>query len=303
MPTTAYAERIEQAARWRNAQHPVMKDDRSRWWQNRHVIAHVRTALTGDARKDWYAWAAEHYFPVPAERGLCLGSGRGGVERKAVDLGIARAMDGVDLAGDVLREAAETAERLGYRTVRYLTADLNAYEIPEGVYDVVIAREILHHLERLDEVLDRVVRALRPGGLLIAEEYVGPNRFRWRPLQAALAREILSAIPEERRRYAATGDVKREGAVLPGTLENDPTEAVRSEDILPLVRERFDRVDLRPAGGTLAQIVFDGIMHHFDEEDPRDVLFVRSVLATESALIRAGVLESDYVLFAARRRS
>ncbi len=300
--TIAYQERMDTAARWWNSQHDAIAADRSRWWQNRHVIAHVNEALTGDPAKVWYRWIAERFFPAPRERGLCLGSGVGGVERQAIDLGLARAMDGIDFAGEVLHRAQETADRAGYRTIRYIEGDLNTYPIPERAYDFVIAREILHHLDRLEEVLDRTFAALRPGGLLIAEEYVGPNRFRWRPRQMALARCILASIPEVSRVMAATGEVKREGGVVPGVLGNDPTEAVRSEDILPAVRQRFRILAERPAGGTIAQIVFDGIMHHFDADDEADARLVKSVLAAEGDLIRTGAIDSDYVLFVARRR-
>jgi SAM-dependent methyltransferase len=50
-------------------------------------------------------------------------------------------------------------------------ADLVADELPEEAFDVVHTRLLLEHLPQRDEVLDKLVSSLRPGGTLVVEDY------------------------------------------------------------------------------------------------------------------------------------
>jgi SAM-dependent methyltransferase len=49
--------------------------------------------------------------------------------------------------------------------------DVVADPTPEGPFDLIHARLLLEHLPAREEVLDRLVRALRPGGWLLIEDY------------------------------------------------------------------------------------------------------------------------------------
>lgn len=65
--------------------------------------------------------------------------------------------------------------------LRVIRHDIVHDPLPEDTYDLVHARLVLLHLpERLD-VLARLVRSLRPGGLLVLEEF----DCRWTPVLAA----------------------------------------------------------------------------------------------------------------------
>ncbi|MFF8414798.1 class I SAM-dependent methyltransferase [Streptomyces omiyaensis] len=52
-----------------------------------------------------------------------------------------------------------------------LAHDVVTDPLPESAYDVVVARLVLQHLPRRQDVLRRLVRALRPGGLLQVDEF------------------------------------------------------------------------------------------------------------------------------------
>jgi SAM-dependent methyltransferase len=49
--------------------------------------------------------------------------------------------------------------------------DVVADPLPDGQFDLIHARLVLEHLPRRDEVLDRLVGLLRPGGWLLTEDY------------------------------------------------------------------------------------------------------------------------------------
>jgi SAM-dependent methyltransferase len=62
-------------------------------------------------------------------------------------------------------------ESLGSATVEIRQGDLVAGDLPEAEFDVVHARLVLEHIPERDRVLDHLVRALRPGGALVVEDY------------------------------------------------------------------------------------------------------------------------------------
>lgn len=80
----------------------------------------------------------------------------------------------VDIAEGALKEAARRAAGSGLdKVIRYDLANLNAYKWPHSTYDLVVATGALHHLAELEGVLDGIVRCLKPGGVLFANEHIG----------------------------------------------------------------------------------------------------------------------------------
>jgi SAM-dependent methyltransferase len=62
-------------------------------------------------------------------------------------------------------------DRLAAEHVTVERHDVVADPTPEGPFDLIHARLLLEHLPGRDEVLDRLVGALRPGGWLLIEDY------------------------------------------------------------------------------------------------------------------------------------
>jgi 2-polyprenyl-3-methyl-5-hydroxy-6-metoxy-1,4-benzoquinol methylase len=62
-------------------------------------------------------------------------------------------------------------ESLRSATVDVRQGDLVAGDLPESEFDLVHARLVLEHIPERDQVLDHLVRALRPGGALVLEDY------------------------------------------------------------------------------------------------------------------------------------
>jgi SAM-dependent methyltransferase len=62
-------------------------------------------------------------------------------------------------------------ESLRSATVDVRQGDLVTGDLPESEFDLVHARLVLEHIPERDQVLDHLVRALRPGGALVLEDY------------------------------------------------------------------------------------------------------------------------------------
>jgi len=103
-----------------------------------------------------------------------------GTGNKVLDLGCRDGaltrhfVEGNDVTGvDVDTEALAAASALGIKTVSF---DFNTPDWPveSGTFDAVVAAEVIEHLYFPDQVLERIFRVLRSGGLLVGSV---PNAF------------------------------------------------------------------------------------------------------------------------------
>ncbi len=141
--------------------------------------------VTGDRHSYWVTWLRDNYFHGGfAGDALSLGCGEGHVDRILKDCGFTfRSFTGLDISPRAVERARELAtERGGLApTTTYATADLNADTLPANAFDFIYFFQSLHHIEQLEHVLGQCAAALRPGGLLMVNEFVGPSRFQWTP--------------------------------------------------------------------------------------------------------------------------
>ena len=96
------------------------------------------------------------------------------------------------------------------------------------------------------------------------------------------------------------------GTVKPSTIEEinavDPSEAIRSADILKLLPQYFDILEIRGYGGTLLQPLLNEIAGHFAEDDPCSMGYLQSFFDLEDQLIASGKLPHDCAIIVARRK-
>jgi len=118
-------------------------------------------ALTDWDHNSWYHRLLLAQVAPDAERVLDVGCGAGTLAR-AVAARVPR-VDGIDRSPAMI----ETAGRAAPANVTFHLADARTVELPHGGYDAVLSSSVLHHLD-LAEALPRMVRWLKPGGVLAA---------------------------------------------------------------------------------------------------------------------------------------
>jgi SAM-dependent methyltransferase len=278
--------------------------DRPSWLNSPTIGRHVNRLIGGDERFSWFDWFQMKYLPESqwGGRGLSLGCNHGLFERQIVKRGICSAMDGYDVSQRSIDIARKAAAEEGL-DLHYGVADVNALELPRNRYDLVVAAAAVHHFERLEAVFTRVHEALTPRGFFVFNEYVGPARFQWTDAQLRAINRLRDALPPELRRLpdgsVAPPVAKADLAAL---IREDPSESVRSDEIVPLAHEHFDVVEQRDYGGTILHMFFHQILANFDETRPEHVALIRMVCAAEQALIEEGILPSDFTVLVCRRR-
>jgi SAM-dependent methyltransferase len=272
-----------------------------RYWQSHPAtIRHINRLITGSEDETWLAFTKRRFVPEPGDRGLSLGCGHGWTERDSIRLDVCRTMEGYDLSEEALEVARSEAVAAGLDDrISYRQADLNVVELAPDSYDVVVAAQVLHHVNDLEHLLDQVKRSLRPDGVFVVQEYVGPARFQWLDKTELLMNRILETLPAEYRVDPFSGALKErlERARPEDIAAADPSESIRSDEIVALLESRFEVLYRADFGGTLLQFVLADIAANFDETDPRDAALLDLMSLFEEVLVAERVLPSDFAFF------
>lgn len=207
--------------------------------------------------------------PAPVEV-LEVGVGDGAVALALAGHGYA--VTALDESLDVPPHAAG-----GSGTVRWIESDFLAFH-GESAYGAVLFTRSLHHLAPLDRALDRAAEALRPGGLLVAEEFaydrVNLPTARWfYDLESVLiAVGVLRAEEESGAEGNPLGRWRREHAQEP--------PLATGHALLAAARERFELAPVEEA-----PYLYRYFCERMEESE-RGRRTAERILALETRLIR-----------------
>ncbi len=276
-----------------------------RGWADSPIVLEsvVGPRQSASPNRHWLLGLADE-IPLPkGGRWLSLGCGAAGTEIFAGRHGLFASLLAMDGSEGALAEGRKAASAENVPGLEFARADLNALDLPASEFDVALMNMSLHHVKNLEGTLGAVERALKPGGIFVVNEFVGPSQFQFTELQLAIADAVLAVLPDRWRMDLTTGKPKTRYARQPRSHWNvvDPSEAIRSDEIVGLLEARFEVVLRRDYGGTILHLALEHIVHNFDRSDERDVAAIRLMGLLEELLIRHGVLESDFTLMALRK--
>jgi ubiquinone/menaquinone biosynthesis C-methylase UbiE len=248
----------------------------------------------------WKQWVTRR-LGGPAQRSLELGCGSGTQSVDLFQLGVSRAIEGLDASEDRIREAEDLRRSLK-APGQFRAADANQIQLEPGRYDLIFSCHSFHHFLELEHIMGQVSQALTPGGAFVLEEFVGPTQFQWTDQQIDVTRTLLSLIPERYRffRWGAPKSIEGRPTVKE-VVAASPFESIRSSEIFPLFQRYFRIAVRKDLGGTIQHLLYNGIIHNFQTSDPEAEACIRSVCAVESALIDGGLLPSDFMLLIGRK--
>jgi SAM-dependent methyltransferase len=238
----------------------------------------------------------------PAERSFDLGCGSGGKSLELWQAGLTRWVEGVDISVDRVAAGEQRRQQLGVPG-GFCVGDANAVQLAPGAYELIFSSHSFHHFLDLERVFAQVVQALTPTGFFVLEEYIGPTQFQWTDAQLRHTEALLRTLPRRLRLYA-DGQVKwAEGRPTPAEVAAvSPFEAIRSAEIWPLFQQHFEVITVRPTGGTVQHLLYNGILHNFELGDAEADACLQAICAAEDQLIDSGVLPSDFALLVGRPR-
>jgi SAM-dependent methyltransferase len=263
--------------------------------------------ITGSRDTYWVDCIRQRFFPGgDAGDGLSLGCGAGHLDRILKQRGFRfRSFTGIDISEGAIEQARALADEIALAPkIRYTAADLNHCELPPQSFDFIYFFQSLHHIEALEHMLEQCQRALRPEGLLMVNEFVGPSRFQWTSRQLEMANALTRLLPEDLRRDLQDGGRKTEivRPTVKQMVTHDPSEAVRSGEIERLVKTYFDIAGEWNWGGTLNHLVFQNIAANFEPENAYHRSIIELLIHHENVLIREALLPSDFKVFVAKQK-
>lgn len=223
-------------------------------------------------------------------------------------LTLAMAQRGAQAEGIDISEKALDIARHYYDSIRdsvggsitYRVADLNALELPAETYDVIAVKGTLHHLLRMDHVIDEIYKALKPGGLLWVSDSDGEEAMS----TALVASGLMFVLPTHVSYRDKINGLIHFGTRAPSRIKASieaeglsPFEgAGREHDWVRLIGRRFQverRID-SPA--------FTGyITHQIKMPDAVALPLLRSLCAADRLLVRLKILRNTGVILYARK--
>jgi SAM-dependent methyltransferase len=264
------------------------------FWQSPIARAAINRRITGDPELGPETHFARRHGPaIVAPLALSLRASDAKLEFALVEAGACERLIGLDDdQGRVDFATGRVPEPLREQ-VRFQLGRLEDFR-PSEPLGAVVCRSFLHRRADLEDVLDHVAELLAPGGLVFVEDFVGPARFQWTDAQLDAINRLLARLPDELLTDLAATDGRRKRSVErpdPDVwMASNPNDAVRSDEILPLLDARLQRVEVCLYGGAVFHQLFSRIMGNFAGRPE----LVGVLMEVDALLTDAGALTADY---------
>lgn len=275
------------------------------YWSERHLRPLLQ-ARGYESPEDFYLKqlrAEAGRVPAPL-RVVSLGTGACSLEiRLAVELrklGLGCSFTCVDINRSLLESGEREATAAGVRdAMQFETADARR-GIASLDADVVIANQIFHHLEDLEDTVAEIRRCLGSGGLLLTSDIVGRNGHLLWPSVERVVQERWSELPQDKRFDRFTNrSPARYRAENHAAYSN---EGVRAQDITRVLLDCFDFELFLTYAGSIIPFVERRVGFNFDPACSADRRFIDRIAVDDYRAIARGDYPATNMLAALRPR-
>jgi 2-polyprenyl-3-methyl-5-hydroxy-6-metoxy-1,4-benzoquinol methylase len=179
---------------------------------------------------------------------------------------------GFELSKDLVSKATRNAEKLNISDlVEFDNSDVNA-SFGSSQFDLIIANQVLHHIVMLEGLLDSCHDALKDDGLIMTRDMIGKNGHQSWPEAREVVDHIWSKMPDKYKGTARTGKFAE---VFPNEdFSKSGFEGIRSQDIMPLIIERFGYSHFYSFGGIVERFINRSFGKNYSVESLEDIQFI-----------------------------
>ncbi|MEM8538366.1 MAG: methyltransferase domain-containing protein [Pseudomonadota bacterium] len=237
----------------------------TRWVDNPQFTSYIDQSISRAHETGVHGAIRAATGDVPLGRGVSVGAGDGAKEIALIAAGLIKEFDLFEVSADRVEQSkqkAAVAGLSGHLNSRLEDAFTHDFE---GEYDLVYWEHALHHMFDVDHAVAWSVRALKPGGLLVINDYIGPTRLQWRPNEVEMVRqflrdhaEILGVDPKRVKLGTPFRRLKQ--------AYRDPSEAPQSDKI-EAAYKRHTGEDLNILGGAMIHLG-GGFLTGSEDQDP-----------------------------------
>ena len=249
-----------------------------KYWNDLELVRKYKDKLaTGNENTHWIGDILTRFEEhLPFDNVLIVGCGNGWLERQLYDLGIGKHFDAFDMSEKYINEAENLKES---RDIDYFLDDINLMtKVEDDKYDAVFNFAVLHHATEVDNALHKLAKCLKSTGLMFNEEYVGPARNQYSDEHLNIMLEIMSDLPEKFR--------SKVGFLRPplANFRVEPSEAIHSDLILPLIPKYFDIVYQRNLNGGIAYQILHNNIQEYENSNTESEKWLEYLLKEDSKL-------------------
>jgi SAM-dependent methyltransferase len=203
-------------------------------------------------------------------------------------------IDCLDLNPAMLERGMAHAREAGVeRRLQAVHTDFNSWK-PTERYDGVLANQSLHHVLELENLCDAIHTALMPSGRFVTSDMIGRNgHMRW-PEARRIVEEFWAELPESYRFHRLLN--RQEAEFMDWDCSTEGFEGIRSQDVLPLLVERFNFETFLGFGNVIDVFIDRGFGPNFDPEGAWDRDFIDRVHARDVEGTLSGELKPTHVM-------
>ena len=180
-----------------------------------HAIA---LPLTGSLTADAAGFVSDRFLKPPPDLILSIGPGMAWSEQALAKGGYAEKIIAYEMSNVAVKKGREHIRAAGLDFILDLRCgDVLKAGIAPNSFDVVYVQAALHHFFNIEEMFEFMHRVLKPGGLLMFDEYIGPDMHQYDDLVMQIC-NLLNAALDERLRCNALHDGQIREVVPKATL-------------------------------------------------------------------------------------
>ncbi len=97
---------------------------------------------------------------------LDFGCGSGAITNKLAK--VAKAIDAIDISSGMLEFAKKQADENSIGNIKYMKTSIFDERFKDNTFDVVLAFNVLHYIEDMPSLLERISSLLKPNGVFIS---------------------------------------------------------------------------------------------------------------------------------------
>lgn len=272
------------------------------WWIVPGIKKRQNAMITGNENELYESFISRNWINADKKAILISpGCGSGGHEMELARLNPNLTVFGYDISPELIQQAQEKAQNAGVNNIQFRIADIYQEKIVPESIDYFLFHASLHHFRDIKILLkDKIIPALKPGGMLFLNEFTGPNRMQYPEAQIRFCNQVLQEIiPVAQRKILGTNLIKNE-VYRQGKLRmilSDPSECVDSSSIIPELRQQMQVIEEKPIGGNILMPVLKHIAHHFVDGQSE---ILNKLFQAEDAYLKSH--DSDFMFGVYRRK-
>ncbi len=249
--------------------------EHANWWIIPYLNERVNFLISGNSKIQYEQYISEKYFDSEKPGTLIsLGCGAGNHEMNLARLNPHQTIIGYDISKELIDRANEKADQLA--NISFYDTDVYKLDLEAESVDCFLFNASLHHFKDIKTFIrSKIYPALKKDGLVVINEYVGPNRLNFSKAQIDYCNKCLNDIvSKENRKILHLNSYKtrcyRLGKIR--MIVSDPSECVDSASILPVLRGEFEELEFKNLGGNILLPVLKHIAHHFVNNNKQELI-------------------------------